>query len=174
MNNEELDTIQEELEQVQWVQVVSRYDLSIFKNRLTVFAKMDDNFNIIKGSEEVIAEIPDNQIVCDGCNVSITTDLIKVYFYIGYDNNVYPSRTICEKCYDNYYSEMTLKEHNLYNLCNRVLHNIQALDYNGIIIDIQSANVYRQVYIALIPENRDKMETMKITQAMAFCWSCVK
>jgi len=93
---------EEEEEDNAFIQMVSR-NHQMFKNRnMTFYSKQGKNI-----VATILPTIPDNIIVCDGCN-----DLIKdeeVGLLMLEENHVWGTQ--CKKCISKYYSELSVVNH---------------------------------------------------------------
>ena len=52
----------------------------------------------------------------------------------------------------------------------RIVEKFQAEEVEGAVVDVQSANLYTQVYEHLSDINKQKLDNLEILQAFSLCW----
>ena len=55
----------------------------------------------------------------------------------------------------------------------RIVEKFQAEEVEGAVVDVQSANLYTQVYEHLSDINKQKLDNLEILQAFSLCWRLI-
>ena len=143
-----------------------------YSDRRSFFSTLDDKFNVIKVEE--ISHLDSDQIYCDGCNTPITTKEIISMFYLNDKSKEVISRAECEKCYNEYFKDIPIVENPLFNFCSEILYDKQAREYKGVLIDLQTANMYCFMFSYLNHGNRIDAENMEsVEYLMIKLWNLV-
>lgn len=58
--------------------------------------------------------------------------------------------------------------------CEGIVQACQARKVDGVLVDMQTANVIATVGAALSPVNRAKLDAMPVDKAARICWKLVK
>lgn len=129
---------------------------TFYVNRHSSFISLDGNSRITKITD--LGSMDSTEIICDGCNSLIHSDEIISMFYLNDDKAECISRAECQSCYEKYFKEIPFTPNDLFNVCSRILYLSQHEEYKGILIDLQSANLYCQVWMFLNHDSRLKLE----------------
>lgn len=129
---------------------------TFYTNRQSQFISLNGNNEITKITD--LGSMDSTQIICDGCNNLINSDEIITMFYQNDDKAECISRAECQTCYDTYFKDTPFTPNDLFNVCSRILFKSQYEEFKGILIDLQSANLYCQVWLFLNHDSRLKLE----------------
>lgn len=73
----------------------------IFRNRSWKF--LDCNMNLINK-----IQVPDDKILCDLCNLLLTSVIIDLIIYINEEGEAFIDKAICKGCIDKYHSDLPI------------------------------------------------------------------
>ena len=62
----------------------------------------------------------------------------------------------------------------LLETCERIVERHQYEEFDGVLIDAQTANLYTQIHVKLGAENRARLEGMTTERALEICWRLAK
>ena len=137
---------------------------SFYKLRESQFITLDKNNQVIERFN--LGTMNSETIVCDGCNSLINSENVITMFYLNEENRECISRAECQSCYEQYFEEIEIIPNVLFNVCSRILHKKQWEYFNGVKIDLQSANLYCQIWKSVNHDARNKLEVWKGTYSL--------
>ncbi len=76
-----------------------RRDAPFFKNRSWKFYD-------VNGDLTGTAKVPDNQIICDDCNLLMISAIIDLIIYMDLEGKAYIEKADCKECIEKYYSSL--------------------------------------------------------------------